>query len=47
MYFCITFPNGLILLRELIGLQKDEDYKAMFTTTIVRSIRLNVGIPAF
>jgi len=43
MYFCITLPNGLILLRELVELQKGEEYKATFNTLIVPSIRLNIG----
>lgn len=46
MFLCITFPNGLILLRELVGLQKGEDYKATFNTFIVPSIRLNMVNPA-
>ena len=43
MYFCITLPNGLILHRELVGLQKGADYKETFNTLIVPSIRLNIG----
>jgi len=46
MYFCIVFPNGLILLRELVGLQKGEDYKRLFNAIIVPSIWLNLGIAA-
>ena len=43
MYFCIAFPNGLILLRELIGNQKASDYNDLFNLFIVPSIRLNIG----
>jgi len=43
MYFCIAFPNGLILLRELIGNQKASDYNDLFNSFIVPSIRLNIG----
>jgi len=46
MFFCIVFPNGLILLKELVGLQKSEDYKRLFKTFIVPSIQLNIGNPA-
>ena len=46
MYFCIVFPNCLILLRELVGLQKGEDYKRLFNAILVPSIRLNLGIAA-
>lgn len=46
MYFCITFPNGLILLRELVGKQKGENYKILFNTVIVPAIRLNMGMSA-
>jgi len=46
MYFCIVFPNCLILLRELVGLQKGEDYKRLFNAIIVPSIRLNLEIAA-
>jgi len=43
MYFCIAFPNGLVLLRELVGKQKAVHYKALFQSLIVPSIRLNIG----
>jgi len=46
MYFGIIFPNGLLLLKELLGLQKGDDYKRLFNTFIVPSIRLNIGILA-
>ena len=46
MYFCIAFPNGLILLRELVGNQKADNYKALFESFIVLLIRLNIGSTA-
>ena len=46
MYFCIAFSNGLILLRELVGNQKADNYKALFESFIVPSIRLNIGTTA-
>jgi len=46
MYFCIAVPNGLILLRELAGNQKAVNYKALFKSFIVPSIRLNIGTTA-
>ena len=46
LYFCITFPNGLILLRELVGNQKADNYNALFESFIVPSIRLNIGTTA-
>ena len=45
-YFCIAFPNGLILLRELVRNQKADNYKALFESFIVPSIRLNIGTTA-
>jgi len=42
MYFCISFPNRLILLRDLVGNQKADNYKALFESFIVPSIRLNI-----
>ena len=46
MFFCIAFPNCLIMLRELVGLQKGEDYKVLFNTFIVSAIRCNMGMLA-
>jgi len=46
MYFCIAFPNGLVLLKELVVQQKVDDYKTLFNTFIVSAIRLNIGILA-
>ena len=42
--FGIAFPNWLVLLKELVGLQKGNDYKRLFNTIIVLAIRLNIGI---
>ena len=46
MYFCIAFPNGLVLLKELVVQQKVDDYKTLFNTIIVPAIRLNIRILA-
>jgi len=43
MFFCIVFPNGLILLKELVGIQKGEDHKKLFQSYIVPSIQFNIG----
>ena len=46
IYFCIVFPNSLILLRELVGVQKGKDYKRLLNTVIVLEIHLNIRISA-
>ena len=43
MYFCITFPNGLIYVKELIGRQTSSTYQELLENYCLPLIKLNVG----